>query len=392
MMTDDALCGIRVADFSRVLAGPYATMMLADLGADVIKIESPDGDDTRHWLPPVDAAGRSTYFSAVNRNKRSMVCDLRSPDGYAKARDLALEADVLIENFRPGVMERLGFDYAELSQGNPGLIWCSITGFGREEGAALAGYDLLVQALGGLMSITGAPDTGPMKVGVALVDILTGQNALAGILAALHVRGRTGAGQRVDVNLLSSLLSGLVNQASSTLATGESPRRMGNEHPSIAPYGVYRASDRELVIAVGNDRQFTALATTLGASYLASDPRYDSNELRVRNRADLRTALEAILGERSAQSWAGLLSAAGVPAGPVNSIAEAFDLALDLGLPGAVDIVDDVTGVISRQVANPIALSSTPARYRRVPSALGQHSDAQWVPRPENPSRPRRKE
>ncbi|HUG49918.1 MAG TPA: CoA transferase, partial [Terrimesophilobacter sp.] len=383
MMMDDALHGIRVADFSRVLAGPYASMMLADLGADVIKIESPNGDDTRHWMPPVDSFGRSTYFSAVNRNKRSMVCDLRSPDGYAAARALALEADVIIENFRPGVMERLGFDYAELSQGNPGLIWCSITGFGREKGAALAGYDLLVQALGGLMSITGAPDTGPMKVGVALVDILTGQNALSGILAALHVRARSGAGQRVDVNLLSSLLSGLANQASSTLATGESPRRMGNEHPSIAPYGVYRASDRELVIAVGNDHQFAALAAELGTPELATDSRYRSNELRVRNRAELRIGLEELLAQRSARSWTGALTAAGVPAGPVNSIAEAFDLARDLGLPGAIDIVDEATGVVSRQVANPIALSSTPARYRRVPPALGQHPNAQWIPRPQ---------
>jgi crotonobetainyl-CoA:carnitine CoA-transferase CaiB-like acyl-CoA transferase len=382
-MTDDALSGIRVADFSRVLAGPYATMMLADLGADVIKIESPDGDDTRNWLPPVDAAGRSTYFASVNRNKRSLVCDLRSEDGHARARRLALGADVVIENFRPGVMERLGFDYAELAEHNPGLIWCSITGFGTKEGAGLAGYDLLVQALGGLMSITGAPESGPTKVGVALVDILTGLNALSGILAALHVRDRTGLGQRVDVNLLSSLLSGLVNQASSTLATGVSPRRMGNQHPSIAPYEVYQAADRELVIAVGNDRQFAALADTLGAPELAVDPRYATNVLRVHNRVALRETLEGLLRKKPAQRWTSLLGVAGVPAGPVNSIAEAFQLAGELGLPGAVDLADESTGTVSRQAANPIGLSRTPARYRTAPPALGQHPDADWNREPQ---------
>lgn len=392
-MADGALSNIRVADFSRVLAGPYASMMLADLGADVIKIESPDGDDTRSWLPPVDAAGGSTYFASVNRNKRSAVCDLRSEAGHAHARRLVLGADVVIENFRPGVMERLGFDYAEFSARNPGLIWCSITGFGTKEGAGLAGYDLLVQALGGLMSITGGPDAQPTKVGVALVDIITGLNALSGILAAIHVRDRTGQGQRVEVNLLSSLLSGLVNQASSTLATGRSPRRMGNQHPSIAPYELYSAADRELVVAVGNDRQFRDLALALELPALAEDPRFATNQLRVQYRIELRAILDARLALRPALQWSDLLAARGVPAGPVNSVAEAFELAERLGLPSVVEIADDATGTVSRQVANPIGLSGTPPQYRQVPPRLGQHSGADWRPRADrSASEPARQE
>ncbi|MGH3704736.1 MAG: CaiB/BaiF CoA transferase family protein, partial [Agromyces sp.] len=258
------LSGVRVADFSRVLAGPYATMMLADFGADVVKIESPAGDDTRHWRPPVDASGQATYFGSVNRNKRSVALDLTDPAGLAEAHRLAASADVVIENFRPGVMDRFGLAYDEVRAANPGVVYCSITGFGTGEGAALAGYDLLVQAVGGLMSITGAADGEPAKAGVALVDVLTGQNAVAGILLALRERDRTGLGQRVEVNLLQGLLSALTNQAASTLATGTPPRRLGNAHPSIAPYAVFHASDRELVIAVGNDKQFRALAAVLG--------------------------------------------------------------------------------------------------------------------------------
>ncbi|MET1016739.1 MAG: CoA transferase, partial [Leifsonia flava] len=250
MTSDDGerrgpLSGVRVADFSRVLAGPYATMMLADFGADVVKIESPAGDDTRSWTPPVDASGASTYFASVNRNKRSVVLDLSMDAGLAEARRLAFSADVVVENFRPGVMDRFGLDFESVRAANPGVVYCSITGFGAGEGAALPGYDLLVQAVGGLMSVTGAPDGDPTKAGVALVDVLTGLNALSGILLALRARdaaggptvpGTSAPGSLVQVDLLSSLLSGLVNQASSTLATGVAPRRMGNAHPSIAPY------------------------------------------------------------------------------------------------------------------------------------------------------------
>lgn len=381
-MIQGAVQGIRVADFSRVLAGPYASMMLADLGADVIKIESPHGDDTRAWLPPTDESGGSTYFASVNRNKRSIVCDLRSPDGFATARHLAVTADVLLENFRPGTMERLGLDPAQLMADNPRLIWCSITGFGAGGGAAMPGYDLLVQALGGLMSITGEADAGPTKAGVALVDVLTGQNALSGILAALYARKETGLGQRVDVNLMSSLLSALVNQASSTLATGQSPARLGNAHPSIAPYETLAAADRELVIAVGNDRQFRAMAGVLGAPGLADDARFATNRDRVGHRAELKAELEALLASRNATVWATMLTEVGVPSGAVNTVGEAFALAAELGLGSEVLIQHPTSGAISHQVANPIGLSATPAVYRTPPPALGEHQDADWLPLP----------
>ena len=371
------LQGIRVADFSRVLAGPYATMMLADFGADVIKIESPAGDDTRAWLPPVDGAGNSTYFASVNRNKRSVVCDLSTKAGLAHARELALSADVLIENFRPGVMAKFGLDAASLRAERPELVYCSITGFGDGLGAALPGYDLLVQAVGGLMSITGEVDGEPSKVGVALVDVLTGQNAFAGILLALRQRETTGLGDLVEVNLLSSLLSSLVNQASSTLATGVSPKRFGNGHPSIAPYELLHAADRELVIAVGNDKQFAALCGVLGVA-LHTDERFASNPQRVANRSELRALLEAELARNSAAHWVDACMSAGVPAGLVNSIAEAFDFATALELEPVVEVGAECT----RLVRNPISLGQTPARYQSSPPKLGADSEATWLPRP----------
>lgn len=374
------LSGIRIADFSRVLAGPFATMLLADFGADVIKIESPSGDDTRSWVPPVDEFGVGTYFSSVNRNKRSVVCDLASAEGREYAVTTALAADVVIENFRPGVMERYGLGYDDLRALKPGLVYCSITGFGSAGGARLPGYDLLVQAVGGLMSVTGLPDSEPSKVGVALVDVVTGQNAVVGILAALRHRDATGRGQRVDVNLLSSLLSGLVNQASSTLATGQAPGRMGNAHPSIAPYETLATADGPLAVAVGTDRQFAELAAVIGAPELAADPRFDGNSSRVAHRAELKAALEERLAARPAAEWSELLSAAGVPAGKVNSIAEALDLADRLGLDPVVEIADQARR--SRQVANPIRLSETPARYRSVPPLLGEHDGAAFSEQP----------
>lgn len=377
-MTDGILTGVRVADFSRVLAGPYATMMLADFGADVVKIESPNGDDTRAWRPPVDEAGESTYFGAVNRNKRSVVCDLTTADGLDAARALAETADVVVENFRPGVMERFGLDERSLRATNPGLIYCSITGFGRDAGADLPGYDLLVQAVGGLMSITGPADGEPSKVGVALVDVLTGQNALAGILLALRDRDRTGRGARVDVDLLGSLLAALTNQASSTLATGRSPARLGNAHPSIAPYELLRAADRELVVAVGNDRQFAAFATVLGLTQLAEDPRFASNEERVHNRRELRALVEPALARRDAADWVADFRAARVPAGLVNSVAEAFEFATALGLDPIVTTVDPATGRTSRQPATPIRLDTAPAVHRTPPPRLGAHDPA-WT-------------
>lgn len=361
-----ALAGLKVLDFSRVLAGPFATMMLADLGAVVTKIEPPGGDDTRHWGPPYDDVGDATYFQAVNRNKQSLVLDLTDRADLARAHGLARDADVLVENFRPGVTERFGLHDEAVRSGNPGVVYCSITGFGSGKGATLPGYDLLIQALGGLMSITGAPDGEPQKVGVALVDVLAGLFATVGILAALQHRRETGVGQRVEVDLMSSLLAGLVNQASAYTVAGVVPGRMGNQHPSIAPYEPLPCADRELVVAVGNDRQFGALCHVLDVPELATDDRFRDNGRRVENRAALRDALLARLASRDAAAWASELTAAGVPAGVVNDIGGAFGLARELGLGPTIEIErEDGTSV--QLTRNPIQLSVTPATYRSAP-------------------------
>ncbi len=362
-----ALGSLRVLDFSRILAGPFATMMLADLGASVTKVERPGGgDETRSWGPPYDARGEATYFQAVNRNKDSIALDLSRPEGAVRALELALEADVLVENFRPGVMDRVGLGWDELHARSPSLIYCSITGFGRGSGAQLPGYDLLIQAVGGLMSVTGAPDGPPQKVGVAVVDVIAGLFATVGILAALSHRDRTGEGQRVEVNLLTSLLAALVNQSAAFTVAGVTPGRLGNDHPSIAPYGLVRCSDDELVIAVGNDRQFAALCDVLGDPSVATDPRFATNEARVENRDALRGALEVRLSARRAAEWAPDLLAAGVPAGVVNDIAGAFTLAHDLGLDPSVSL-ERADGTRVALARNPIGLSATPPEYRSAP-------------------------
>jgi crotonobetainyl-CoA:carnitine CoA-transferase CaiB-like acyl-CoA transferase len=375
-----ALGNLRVLDFSRVLAGPFATMLLADLGASVTKIERPGtGDDTRAWGPPYDDAGTATYFQSVNRNKRSLVLDLGVPEDLERARQLALEADVLVENFRPGLMDGLGLGYDDLRAGNPALIYCSITGFGRGGGAALPGYDLLIQALGGLMSITGETDGEPQKVGVAVVDVLAGLFASTGILAALQHRTTTGAGQRVDVDLLSSLLAALVNQASAYTSGGVIPKRMGNRHPSIAPYELLRCADGDLVLAVGNDRQFTALCEVLGRPELASDERFATNSARVDRREALIELLEGLLAQRPAADWAAALTEARVPAGVVNDIAGAFALAERLGLEPIVRVPreDGTTVGLPR---NPIGLSETPPAYRTAPPALAGRAGGPATP------------
>lgn len=365
-MTAGALDGIVVADFSRVLAGPYCTMLLGDLGAEVIKVERPGaGDDTRHWRPPVDDAGRATYFESVNRNKTSVWWDLAAPDGRASALDLALQADVLVENFAPGTMDRFGLDWPQLREQNPGLVYCSITGFGSGAGAELPGYDLLVQAMGGLMSITGPEPGAPTKVGVALVDVLTGLHATVGILAALKHRDVSGRGQRVEVSLLSSLLSGLVNQAGAVVGAGVVPGILGNGHPSIVPYANYPTADRDIVLAVGNDAQFVALCRVLDQPELAVDPRFTSNPHRVAHRAELDEKLRAALATAPAEHWLAVCSRAGVPAGPINDIAEAIELAGQLGLEPVVEIPR--AGGASPQMAHPIRFSGTPATYRLPP-------------------------
>ena len=319
-----ALHGLRVLDLSRVLAGPFATMMLGDLGAEIVKIERPGvGDETRTWMPPRDDRGEATYFQAVNRNKRSLALDLKDERDFSRVRSLAVSSDVLIENFRPGLLDGLGLGYDDLRADNPSLIYCSITGFGRGAGAELPGYDLLVQAMGGLMSVTGPADGGPEKVGVALVDVLAGLFATVGILAALRHRDRTGEGQRVEIDLLSSLLAALVNQGSAYTIAGVVPSRLGNEHPSIAPYALFATEEGELVLAVGNDRQFAALCGVLGVPELAASERYTTNELRARNREALRADLERALARRPARDWAEKLTAARVPAGVVNDVGAA---------------------------------------------------------------------
>ena len=362
-----ALENIKILDFSRVLAGPLATMVLADLGAEVIKIERPNiGDDTRAWGPPYDERGEATYFQSVNRNKTSEAIDLTTSAGAARAREIALEADVVVENFRPGVMQKLGLDYAALSESNAGLVYCSITGFGTGEGAALPGYDLLVQAVGGLMSITGTPDGEPQKAGVALVDVITGLFAAVGILAALRHRERTGVGQVVEVDLLSCLLAALVNQGSAYTLAGAVGSRLGNAHPSIAPYELYPTGDGDLVLAVGNDKQFDSLCNVVG---LAIDPLFATNALRVENRDALREALVNALAGRAASEWVSLLSEVGVPAGLVNDIAGAFAFADSLGLQPTIEVPRE-DGSLARLTRNPIAMSATPPTYRNAPPAL----------------------
>ncbi|MEU0629206.1 CoA transferase [Streptomyces sp. NPDC005989] len=369
------LSGVVVADFGRVLAAPYATMLLADLGADVIKVERPGaGDDTRAWGPP-HAHGESTYFLSVNRNKRSFAIDLGTPEGRRDAHALVRRADVLFENFRPGTMDKHGLSYAQAEALNPGIVYCSVTGFGSGEGAGLPGYDLLLQAVGGLMSVTGPAPGQPVKTGVALVDVLTGLHAAVGVMAALRHRDATGEGQHVEVDLLSSLLSSMVNQAGGYTLAGQLPGILGNRHPSIAPYEVYRAADRPLVVAVGNDRQFQALCRGLGAEELATDPRFVSNAERVAHVDALAEEMSTRLAARTAAEWFALLTPLGVPCGPVNDLAGAFDLAERLGLSPQVTPADADPDDPMRLVANPIGLSRTPPRYERRPPRVGEHTE-----------------
>ncbi|MDQ0381027.1 CaiB/BaiF CoA transferase family protein [Amycolatopsis thermophila] len=364
------LDGVVVADFSRVLAGPLASMTLADLGATVIKVERPgSGDDTRSWGPPW-TANSSAYFECANRSKRSVVLDLDDDADLALARELARRADVLVENFRDGALARRGLDYASVRAVNPGVVYCSVTGFGSRGGAPLPGYDFLVQATGGLMSITGEADGEPAKVGVAVVDVLTAKDATIGILAALRAREATGRGQRIEVNLLSSLLGSLANQASAYLATGRAPRRMGNRHPSVAPYETLRCKDDVLALACGNDRQFQRLADVLGDPGLAADGRFATNEARVLNRPALRSALEDLLAQDTAGAWSARLTAAGVPAGEVGDLGDGLRLADSLGLEPTVPVGD-----APHQVRHPVTYSDTPVTRYTAPPRLGQHSD-----------------
>lgn len=376
-----ALSSIRVLDLSRVLAGPWATQLLADLGADVIKVERPGiGDETRGWAPPYlrDAEGRSTgesaYYLAANRNKRSITVDLANAEGQAVVRRLAARSDVVVENFKLGALGRYGLDYPALRELNPRLVYCTITGFGQTGPYRhRAGYDFLVQAMGGLMSVTGEAGGPPMKVGVALTDVLTGMYAATGILAALAARERTGRGQHVDLALLDVQVASLANQATNYLTSGEAPRRLGNAHPNIVPYQSFAASDGELVVAVGNDPQFARLCEAGGLPALAGDPRFATNTERVRNRSALVPLLARMFLARPRAAWVDLLERAGVPCGPINDVAEVFADSHVRARGLRVDQPHPLAGTVAT-VACPIRLSDTPVEYLAPPPLLGEHT------------------
>lgn len=364
--------GLLVADFSRVLAGPYATQIMADLGATVIKVESPAGDETRSWLPP-ERDGVSTYYLGINRNKRDIVLDFRDPADRAAAQELARRADVVIENFKPGGLAKFGLDYASVAASNPGVVYASISGFGSAGGAALPGYDLAVQAASGLMSLTGDPDGPAYRSGVSVFDVMTGLQSIIGILSALRHRDRSGQGQHIEVNLLSTALAGMANHSSTYVAGGKVPFRMGNAHPSLFPYEPLPAADGEIVIVAANDGQFTKLATALGVPELIEDPRFATTTLRNVNRAELRPLLVEVLATATIQEWFDRLSAAGIACSPVNTIDQGVALAERLGLRPVVQVGEGDDTV--PMVRNAIDFSLTPARYVSAPPALGQHND-----------------
>lgn len=365
------LSGLLVADFSRILAGPYATMLLADLGADVVKVEGPGGDDTRTWVPPT-RDDVSTYYLSVNRNKRSITLDLRDQDDVVLARELAARADVMIENFKPGGLAKYGLDYDTVSQENAALVYASITGFGSDGGAHLPGYDLMVQAISGLMSLTGSPDGPPYRAGISVFDVMTGMHAMIGILAALHERDGSGLGQHVEVNLLSSALSGMVNQTGAYAAGGVVPTRMGSAHPSLFPYEPLQTADGEMIVIAGNDRQFVTLTRVLGAPELAEDPRFATNSGRTEHRAVLKPLLEERLAAHTRAEWFDLLVGAGLPAGPINTVAEGVQFAEGLGLEPVVEVGEGERAV--PLVRNPIGFSRSRVRYDLPPPEAGEHS------------------
>src|SRR5690349_9553282 len=366
------LAGLLVADFSRILAGPYSTMLLADMGAEVVKVEGPKGDDTRTWMPPV-RGDVSTYYLGVNRGKRSIALDLRDSGDARVARELARRADVLVENFKPGGLAKYGLDYEAVSAGNPGVVYASISGFGSGAGSDVPGYDLMVQAMSGLMSLTGDADGPPYRAGISVFDVMAGNHAVIGILAALRHRDATGEGQEVEVNLLSSALSGLVNHSSAWVAGGVVPYRMGNAHPSVYPYEPLPTADRDLIVAAPNDRIFRKLCDVLGIPEVPDDPRFRRNADRTVNRAELQPILVERLATRGAEEWFELLVDAGVPCGPINTIDGGFAMAEKFGLE---PIVQAGEGERALPVArHPITFSATPAHYPLPPPELDEHGE-----------------
>lgn len=384
-----ALSHLKVLDLSRVLAGPWCTQMLADLGADVIKIERPvAGDDTRHWGPPFlrDADGQNTqhatYNTACNRNKRSITVDMAQPEGQALIRKLALQTDIVVENFKVGGLAHYGLDYASLKAVNPKLIYCSVTGFGQDGPyAERAGYDLMVQAMTGMMSITGRADGEPMRVGVALIDLFTGVYACTAILAALEARNRTGEGQHIDMALLDVGMAILANQAAGFLNTGKVPMRQGNSHPSLVPYQDFETSDGAMLLAVGNDGQFARFCEVAGHPEWAQDARFATNSERVRNRDALVPQMQTVTRTRSTAEWIAALEHRAVPCGPINTIGQAFDdeqvkargLQVTQPLSPQAEAASGIPSIST--VASPLRLLGTPPVLRRPPPVLGEHTE-----------------
>ncbi len=392
--TSSALAHLKVLDLTRVLAGPWCTQMLADMGADVIKIEKPgEGDDTRHWGPPFlqDAQGQDTahasYFTACNRNKRSIAIDIAKPQGQALIKELALQSDILVENFKVGGLAHYGLDYASVHALNPRLIYCSITGFGQTGPyAERAGYDLMIQAMSGMMSITGKPEGtpggSPQRVGVALTDLFTGVYACSAILAAIEVRHRTGLGQYIDMSLLDVGMAILANQAAGFLNTGQSPQRQGNSHPSLVPYRDFETQDSAMLLAIGNDGQFARFCTVAGHPEWAADPRFHTNSERVRHRDTLEALMQAVTRTRTTAQWIADLEHHAVPCGPINSVAQAFadaqvqarGLAVTQPTSAAAQAATAIASIGS--VASPLRLADNPPVLHRAPPALGEHTDA----------------
>ena len=388
-----ALAHLKVLDLSRVLAGPWCTQMLADMGADVIKIEKPgEGDDTRHWGPPFlkDAQGQDTahasYFTACNRNKRSIAIDIAKPEGQALIKQLALQCDILVENFKVGGLAHYGLDHASVRALNPRLVYCSITGFGQTGPyAERAGYDLMIQAMSGMMHITGKPEGTPggtpQRVGVALTDLFTGVYACSAILAAIEVRHRTGQGQHIDMSLLDVGMAILANQAAGFLNTGQTPQRQGNSHPSLVPYRDFETQDSAMLLAIGNDGQFARFCTVAGHPEWAADPRFHTNTERVRHREALEALMQAETRMRTTAQWIADLEHHAVPCGPINSVAEAFDdaqvrargLAVAQATSAPAQAATAVTSISS--VASPLRLADNPPVLHRAPPALGEHTD-----------------
>ena len=366
------LDGLIVADFSRVLAGPYCSMLLADMGATVIKVESPQGDDTRTWMPPTKN-GVATYYMSINRNKKSLVLDFSSEEDRKVGLELIKRADIFIENFKTGGLKKFGFDFDSVATINPKLIYLSISGFGTAEGAWLPGYDLIVQAVSGLMSLTGDPNGPPFRAGISVFDVMAGLHGLIGVLTALHQRENTGRGQHVEVNLLSSAMSGLVNQTAAYAAAGEVPFRMGNAHPSLFPYEALPTKDRDLIIAAGNDKQFRALCKVLEIESVADDSRFTANSDRTANREQLRPLLLARLAEWAADDLFIALNKVGVPCGPINTIGDGVELAEKLGLKPRIAVGEGDRKV--DLIRNPITFSEGELSYELPPPQLGEHSD-----------------